>query len=296
MTTWTELAVRVAKTEVDSVELVLTDHEAVAITISSAEQTQAESDAVFDLLDNQLRLWRFVEVVGLFEEDFQLEPLINALAKAGVDRQHLLVKQVKDEDWVLRWQQEQKPLSFGQGLYVCPPNAELPKDAKQVIKLEPGMAFGTGTHPTTAMCLRWIATYPWQGDEIAIDFGCGSSVLAMAMSKCGAKDVYACDIDPTAIEVSQYNLKINEIENTSLYLNQDLPILRADILIANILLEPLIAEKSAIAARLNAGAAIAMSGILSAQAARLIAAYRHEFELELFETEHDWALVAGKKL
>lgn len=291
MTMWREICVRVAKAQVERVEDILQSNGAVAVTISSAEK----SEEIFDVLDNEFRLWRYVEVVGLFDEDFEYDGVLITLAAEGLAQSSVSVRELAEQDWVLRWQNEQRPLWFGNGLYLCPPNSQAPTDAKYIIELEPGMAFGTGTHATTAMCLQWIAAQSWNGTEIAIDFGCGSAVLAIAMAKCGAKSVYGCDIDPTAIDVSKQNIKINRTRNVSVSENTELPALKANVLVANILLEPLISEKPAILARTTAGARIVLSGILTPQVTQLIAAFEPEFELALVNSQEDWALVAGTK-
>ena len=206
------------------------------------------------------------------------------------------ISTVADQDWVSRWQQAQRPLNFVHGLFICPPDMTPPAEATRIVTLAPGMAFGTGTHPTTEMCLRWIAARDWHQNASMLDFGCGSGVLAIATANCGAKEILACDIDTSALAVARANAELNKLDRVQLFANVDLPNRQVDVLIANILLEPLIAEKTAITDHLKTGGELVMSGILSEQTTRLITAFSPEFTLEVSATLDGWALVTGKKL
>lgn len=289
--TWRQVSSRIAKTAVEDIEAIYLTHGALAVTASAAEK----SEEIFDHLDHQFRLWRFVEVAALYPYEVDLASLLIDLTLAGVEAENLQVIEIADQDWVLNWQRALTPLAFGHGLYICPIDTPQPSDARIVVRLEPGMAFGTGTHPTTAMCLKWIAARAWDETKIALDYGCGSGILALAMAKAGAKTVYGCDIDHTALEVARENQRINLQDNIFWSLNCDLPQLSAEVLIANILLEPLIGEKAAMLQRMMPGAEIVMSGILVSQAERLINAFSPHFELAVIATDEQWALVAGTK-
>ena len=296
MAEWREISVRVASDGVEKVESIFTSRGALAVTVSSAEQTQE----IFDLLDHQYRLWRFVQVTGLFSEDVDRESILVALRACGISGELIQVDELEDQDWVLRYQQAQKPLDFGHGLFLCPPDVTPPADAERIIVLEPGMAFGTGTHPTTRMCLRWIAAKHWHADTMAIDFGCGSGVLAIAMAKCGVGTILGCDIDPQAIEVARANAALNREGKIEFCLNDALspnpfPSDKANAIIANILLEPLINEKPNLDKHLKPGGELVLSGILDNQTDRLIGAFAPEFALEVTCVEEGWALVVGTK-
>ena len=291
MSAWREICVRATRSEVAQIESILEDHQAVAVTESAAEQTEE----IFDLLDQQHRLWRSVRITGLFPAEVETQAVLSDLMAAGVASSDIELSAVADQDWVLHWQQAQRPLDFGQGLFICPPDEEPPAEATRVVLLAPGMAFGTGTHPTTAMCLRWIAARDWHADHSMLDFGCGSGVLAIATAKCGVNEILACDIDVSALAVARANAELNKVEQLQLCVNADLPNRQVDVIIANILLEPLIAEKAVIASHLKTGGELVLSGILSEQTARLIAAFAPEFTLEVSSTQDDWALLTGKK-
>ena len=282
---------RVARENVADIESVFEESAALAVTVSSAEQTEE----IFDLLDQQYRLWRFVEVTGLFTAEENHETIIDSLIATGVVKAELETRLIADQDWVLRWQQDQQPLDFGHGLYICSPKIEAPAAAQTVVLLEPGMAFGTGTHPTTAMCLSWIAARAWDEGMRVVDFGCGSGVLAIAASKRGAGQVCGCDIDTQALEVARANAVLNETCHVPFYLNKDLPAHEADVVIANILLEPLIAEKNTINKHMKTGGVVVLSGILSDQKERLKTAFAPEFALEVICTDQDWVLMVGEK-
>ncbi len=292
MTRWQEISTRVEKNLVDRIEDIYAAHDAAAISVSAAQTTEE----IFDLLDNEFRLWRHVEVVGLFDAQQDVSTILLALSIVeGVAQKNIECREIEDQDWVSRWQHQQKPLDFGHGLVICPPSLAASVPSSRQILLEPGMAFGTGTHPTTKMCLQWIAARNWSQQETALDLGCGSGVLAMAMSKCGAGRVHACDIDPQALVVAEANVRKNAITNIDIALNADLSLEKADVVVANILLEPLIAEKSLIEKTMAAGAELVMTGILADQAETLVAAFEAEFALKIVSTEQDWALVAGRK-
>ncbi|MGR8949944.1 MAG: 50S ribosomal protein L11 methyltransferase [Gammaproteobacteria bacterium] len=289
MPQWQEISARLDRELVEQVEDIYTAYGAAAITTSSAEQ----AEEIFDLLDNEFRLWRFVEIVGLFPIEMDPAAILLELNLAGIEKQNLIVSEVKDQDWVLRWQQEQKPQDFGHGLVVSPPDLAASLSSPRILILEPGRAFGTGTHPTTKMCLRWIAAREWKKNEVAVDLGCGSGILAMAMAKCGAGEIFACDIDPLALQVAGENVVKNSINNITVLLNEQLTVVNADVVVANILLEPLITEKPFIEKLMRTGAELVMTGILKQQASNLIAAFAPHFQLEVTCTDEEWALVTG---
>ena len=292
MARWQEISTRVEKNLVDQIEDIYAAHNAAAVSVSAAETTEE----IFDLLDNEFRLWRHVEVVGLFDAQQDVSTILLALSIVeGVAQKNIERREVEDQDWVSRWQQQQKPLDFGHGLVICPPSLAASVPGPRQILLEPGMAFGTGTHPTTKMCLQWIAARDWSQQETALDLGCGSGVLAMAMAKCGAGQVHACDIDPRALVVAQANVRENKLTNIDLGLNEELNLEKADVVVANILLEPLIAEKPLIEKTMSDGAELVMTGILTDQAETLVAAFEAEFALEIIATEQEWAMVGGRK-
>ncbi|MEM7467757.1 MAG: 50S ribosomal protein L11 methyltransferase [Pseudomonadota bacterium] len=291
MTSWREISVRVEKDSVDEIEEILSAYGAEVVNIASAEQTEE----IFDLLDKELRLWRYVEISGLFPNDSNPDPLLLALTTADIAQEDISVSSVENQDWVANWQRDLKPTNFGNGLFVCPPDIAPPSEATRIVQLVPGMAFGSGSHPTTAMCLRWIGARDWASVNSAVDFGCGSGILAIAMALCGAKEVYACDIDPDALNVAAENIAQNELDNVFVSSNEALSDAPKKMLVANILLEPLIAEKNKIAQQLAPGGVLAMSGILKDQSERLIEAYSENFSLTVAAVEEEWALVTGNR-
>lgn len=291
MTSWREISVRVEKDSVDEIEEILSAYGAEVVNIASAEQTEE----IFDLLDKELRLWRYVEISGLFPNDSNPDPVLLALTTADIAQEDISVSSVENQDWVANWQRDLKPTNFGNGLFVCPPDIAPPSEATRIVQLVPGMAFGSGSHPTTAMCLRWIGARDWASVNSAVDFGCGSGILAIAMALCGAKEVYACDIDPDALNVAAENIAQNELDNVFVSSNEALSDAPKKMLVANILLEPLIAEKNKIAQQLAPGGVLAMSGILKDQSERLIEAYSENFSLTVAAVEEEWALVTGNR-
>ena len=200
---------------------------------------------------------------------------------------------VDDEDWVRRTQAQFQPVQISNRLWVIP-SWHQPPDADALnIHIDPGLAFGTGTHPTTRLCLHWLEA-TLSGGEQVLDYGCGSGILAIAAMKLGAGSAIGIDIDEAAVATAQYNSHRNQIVATFRTADAALNI-TADIVIANILANPLLLLAPALTGHLRAGGHIALSGILESQAHEVIAAYRPAFTLAPFATDGGWVCLAGTK-
>jgi len=197
-----------------------------------------------------------------------------------------------DEDWVRRSQAQFTPTEIGARLWIGPTWHE-PPPGRIAVRLDPGLAFGTGTHPTTKLVLNFLARNV-KGGERVLDYGCGSGILAIAAAKLGAARVDAVDVDPQAVETAAANARANGVALRAA-LPEALPAAPYDIVVSNILAQPLIALAPLLAARTAAQGRIALAGILEAQAADVTASYRPWFELQSEETDEGWALVAGKR-
>ena len=192
------------------------------------------------------------------------------------------------------WMDDFHPMKFGQNLWIYPSWSEVPDDESVKIKLDPGLAFGTGTHPTTAMCLEWLDNNPPQGKSV-VDFGCGSGILAIAAIKLGATEVIATDIDPQALTATlsnQLNNDIPEAQITS-YLPNDMPTLKTDLMLANILCGPLVSLAPELCASTKQGGKIVLSGILKEQQAMLKETYQNYCHNIQFATSGDWVRMTG---
>jgi len=197
---------------------------------------------------------------------------------------------VVEQDWVRLTQSQFTPVDITPDFWIVPTWHEPPAQAKQIIRLDPGLAFGTGTHPTTRMCLRWIATHPLNGQRV-LDYGCGSGILAIGAAKFGAKDIDAVDIDTAAVESSLLNAQANHVT-----LNTGLPDLAKgvyDTVLANILATPLKVLAPLLCAHVASKGSLVLAGILERQAQELQQAYAAYIDLQVSDTQEGWILMTA---
>lgn len=243
-----------------------------------------------------ISLWQDTVVTGLFPAEQPLEAIINYLKKQqalGVIQQ-LEIKEVADEDWERRCLDTFVPICFAKNLWVCP-SWQTPPDPNAInIILDPGLAFGTGTHATTALCLEWLAANI-DSQEIVIDYGCGSGILALAALKLGAQRVFAVDHDPQALQATTQNGKINQLASPELEVyspDVDLPN-TADLLIANILAKPLISLAEYFSRLVKPQGQILLSGVLKEQKSAIIQAYEPWFDMQVPVFKEEWTRLVG---
>ena len=242
-------------------------------------------------------VWKQTRVVALFSEDADVPAAMRMVATllSLPAAPPYKTETVADQDWVRVWMDRWQPLHFGANLWVVPSWLTPPDaDAANII-LDPGMAFGTGTHATTAMCLEWLAAHPPRNLEV-IDYGCGSGILAIAALKLGAAHALATDTDPQALAVRHENAERNQVtERLALYLPDAVPAqASADVVLANILAGPLVQLAPRLTALVRPGGRLILSGLLANQAAEVEAAYAAHFVFE--RRVHDgWAMLAGQK-
>jgi len=203
------------------------------------------------------------------------------------------VARVEDEDWVRRSQAQFKPLAIGSRLWIVPSWCEPPSDAQTVVRLDPGLAFGTGTHPSTRLALGFLEQRIHGGERV-LDYGCGSGILAIAAAKLGAGPVDAVDLDPAAVEATAANARANAVAVRTLPAGALAPAVY-DVVVSNILLQPLIVLAPLLATRVAGGGRLALAGILESQARELGAAYQPWFALEVSARQDGWALLAGER-
>lgn len=246
-------------------------------------------------------LWNQVTLIALFDAE---QPLAEQMAQLsalysqeyGQDFPTYKLELVEDKDWVREWMDTFKPMPFGDRLWICPSWLE-PEDPQAVnLKLDPGLAFGTGTHATTALCLKWLDGQDVTG-KTTVDFGCGSGILGIAALLLGAKHMVGIDIDPQAVLATNENAERNDIAKDALevYLPEDAPQTQADIVLANILAGPLVELKDAILSYLLPGGDLVLSGILASQAQDVVDAYSQECDdIEVTEQE-GWVRITARK-
>jgi ribosomal protein L11 methyltransferase len=204
--------------------------------------------------------------------------------------QVLGVNVVPDQDWVRLTQSQFAPVEITSEFWIVPTWHEPPEQAKQVIRLDPGLAFGTGTHPTTRMCLRWIAAHPMP--ERVLDYGCGSGILAIGASKYGAQAVFAVDIDEAAVQSTELNAEANHVSLIAGL--PDKAVGSFGLVLANILATPLKVLAPLLCAHVTQGGHLVLAGILERQADELIAAYAPYCQLSVSDAEDGWILMTAK--
>jgi ribosomal protein L11 methyltransferase len=263
----------------------------------SVTYMDAEDEPVYEPAIGETKIWSNTEVIALYELD--AEP---TLIKTRVYDQfkaeqlhHWRHEQIADQEWERAWMEFYKPMKFGDSLWVCPTDQERYEPGTVCLTLDPGLAFGTGTHPTTALCLGWLASHDLTGKTV-IDYGCGSGILAVAAVLLGAKRAHAVDIDPQAITATQSNALKNKVaDKITCYLPEQFAPFQADIVLANILAKPLIEMAEPISSLLAPGGQLVLSGILHEQAESVMNAYRQYLTFSTPILQEDWIRLDGIK-
>ena len=287
---WIQLTLLTDKANNEKAEQALLDAGALSVTFKDAED-----NPVLEPLPGETPLWESIILTGLYEADINTESLKQQIHKQLGDKTKLKLEALEDKDWVRAWMDDYKPMQFGKRLWVCPKHITPPQPDAVNLMLDPGLAFGTGTHPTTALCLEWLDAANVSNKQI-LDFGCGSGVLAIAALLLKAQHCDGTDIDPQAIIASKDNAKANHVaDRLDLFLPADMPDKKYDIVLANILAGPLTELAESLAAYCKPGAYIVLSGILETQADKIIQAYTPWFKLDPIMVKDEWIRVTGTK-
>ena len=294
-----ELSLTARHAEQERLELALEDAGALAVTLLDADADTPNERAILEPGVGETPLWGEIELTALFDADADRAGLVHVLTELvpELEPARIRFRAVEDQDWTRAWMDRFQPMRFGRRLWIYPSNIEPPADDADavVVRLDPGLAFGTGTHPTTALCLEWLDGLDLAGKRVT-DFGCGSGVLAIAALKLGAARVDGIDNDPQAIEASRDNAGRNDVAGRlDLYLPQDYPDAPADAFVANILAGPLAELAPRFAACVKPGAPIALSGILDGQQQELLDRYAEWFEELEVATREDWVRISGRR-
>ena len=289
---WLQLSLDTNEDQAPILELVLENLGALSVTLGDAGD-----QPLLEIPPETEQLWQHTRVTALFEGEQDQQQLQDELAEALSESliNRLRWERIEDRIWERVWLEHFKPMSFGKRLWVCPAGETIEQPDSIVIQLDPGLAFGTGTHPTTALCLEWLDGQALDG-KCVIDYGCGSGILAIAALKLGAASAIAIDHDHQALQASQDNAEKNGVaERLSTYLPDEAPNLSADYLVANILAGPLIALASHLATRINPNGQFALSGILAEQADEVANNYQKFAELSPIKQREEWILISGTK-
>lgn len=289
---WLEVHIQTTAPAADEIGDTLLSFGAHALTLKDAGD-----QPIFEPTLHQVpALWPDTTLIGLFDLETAIEPVIaylDAQQRDGTIR-HYTLQPLADEDWERRCLDSFKPMCFGNRLWICPSWLTPPDPQAVNVVLDPGLAFGTGTHPTTALCLAWLDEHI-QGGETIIDYGCGSGILAIAALKLGADRAIAIDHDNKALETTTENAQLNQISSPKLttYLPENDPGQPADLLIANILAQPLIQLAPRLATLVKPQGKILLSGILREQAELVIAAYTPWFNMQPPVFNEEWVRLNG---
>jgi len=287
---WQQLTFQVDKQQADLFSDAL--HECGAASVSLQD---AADQPLFEPGPGETPLWQHVDVVGMFAEDTDIPQILGNL-KQQLDCDELprwQLSELQDQDWVRVWMDDFKPIQFADNLWICP-SWMTPLDEYAVnIILDPGLAFGSGTHPTTAMCLQWLGNTDLTGKTV-IDYGCGSGVLAVAAALLGAATVWAIDNDPQALQATEENARNNKVSERIHYgLPDALPAMKADIIVANIIAGPLIELAPLLAAHHHADGELALSGILETQVDSVRQCYQQWYQMDTTTQQQEWCRLTG---
>ncbi|OCX22949.1 ribosomal protein L11 methyltransferase [Stutzerimonas xanthomarina] len=287
---WLQLRLAIAPEQASTLEDALLGVGAVSVTFMDAED-----QPIFEPDLGTTPLWSKTHLLALFEADVVESNLLAHLQLlAGGELPDYQLERIEDQDWERSWMDNFQPMRFGRRLWIVPSWHAAPEPDAVNLLLDPGLAFGTGTHPTTALCLEWLDEQDLRGQQV-IDFGCGSGILAIAALLLGAEQAIGTDIDPQALEASRDNAGRNGIDPARfpLYLPEQLPAAQADMVVANILAGPLVALAPQITALVKPGGRLALSGVLAEQAEEVRAAYRDTFDLDPTEEKDGWVRISG---
>ena len=291
---WLQLTLETDKDSAEQLSELLDKFGALSVSLIALSDEAVYSQAV----NSDTEFWDRTRLIALLHEDTDLDIMLVCLRdRVGVEKifsHH--IELLKDKDWVNEYKQGLGPVVFGNQLCICPSWCELPENVGHHIILDPGLAFGTGTHVTTALCLEWLAKNSI-GGQCVIDFGCGSGILALAALRLGAAEAYAVDIDPQAIQVTRENAERNHLTENMIVAHPDeieLPV--ADVLLANILFDSLQELAHIFANQMKPQGKIVLSGILAVQAEECLSTYASWFNMEPPLFRQEWTMLQGTRL
>lgn len=294
---WLQIKTLVPPSQAAQVEDWLMQAGACAITL-----TDAKDEPVFEPIRGTTPLWSSTQILGLYDGKLEASRLIQQLENQWhntfptLPPPQIQFEILEDKDWIREWMDSFQPLPMGQRLWVVP-SWQTPPDPQAVnLLLDPGLAFGTGTHPTTALCLQWLDAQSLEGKQL-LDYGCGSGILAIAGLLLGAEKAWGVDLDPQALQASHNNARLNQInvERFPVCYPEQCPAMSCDILVANILAGPLIDLAPSLALKLKPGGQLALSGILEHQAQAVMEAYQPWFELDDVAQQQEWVRISGRR-
>ena len=288
---WLQVRLAITPEQAETYEDALLEVGAVSVTFMDAED-----QPIFEPDLGTTPLWSHTHLLALFEADTDETALLahlQLLCGGALPEHH--VERIEDQDWERSWMDGFQPMRFGQRLWIVPSWHAAPQPDAVNLLLDPGLAFGTGTHPTTALCLEWLDGQNLDNCSV-LDFGCGSGILAIAALLLGAPQAAGTDIDPQALEATASNADTNGVGDRIATSQPDDPMEGPfDIVVANILAGPLMQSAAAIADKQEPGGRIALAGVLAEQAEDVIAAYERWYHLEIGGEREEWVRIEGSR-
>ncbi|HEY1891560.1 MAG TPA: 50S ribosomal protein L11 methyltransferase [Steroidobacteraceae bacterium] len=267
-----------------------------AIAVSFVDADETDARPVLEPAPGEFRLWPAARMQALFPADADRDAVVRALSRSlGVDPQQLRARAVADRAWEREWLRDFHAMRFGRRLWVCPWHEQVVEPGAAVVRMDPGLAFGTGTHATTALCLEWLDSHPPR-DGAVVDFGCGSGLLALAALRLGASCASCFDIDPQALIATRDNASANGLSEQVRLCDSAAAIpWGADLLLANILCGPLVALAPAFADIVRPAGALVLSGLMEPEISEVTRAYDTWFDMGSFGVRESWVCLWGRR-
>ncbi|WP_175813389.1 50S ribosomal protein L11 methyltransferase [Burkholderia contaminans] len=292
-----ELVVELAREHAEALSDALLELGALSVSVEDADADTPDEQPLFGEpgLVPDRTAWQHSRVVALLAADHEPAVLLAAAAnEIGVaETPAFTVREVEEQDWVRLTQSQFEPIPIGERIWVVPSWHDAPDPDALILELDPGLAFGTGSHPTTRLCMEWLEQSVKPGQSV-LDYGCGSGILAILAKKCGANPVIGIDIDPQAVESARQNSERNHAEVTY-GLPDACPDGEFDIVVANILSNPLKLMASMLASKIKPGGRIALSGVLARQADEVAAVYARYVDISVWREHEGWVCLAGTR-
>ncbi|KWC74286.1 ribosomal protein L11 methyltransferase [Burkholderia cepacia] len=292
-----ELVVELAREHAEALSDALLELGALSVSVEDADADTPDEQPLFGEpgLVPDRTAWQHSRVVALLAAEHEPAVLLAAAAnEIGIaETPTFVVREVEEQDWVRLTQSQFEPIPIGERIWVVPSWHDAPDPDALILELDPGLAFGTGSHPTTRLCMEWLEQSVKPGQSV-LDYGCGSGILAILAKKCGANPVIGIDIDPQAVESARQNSERNRAEVTY-GLPDACPDGEFDIVVANILSNPLKLMASMLASKVKPGGRIALSGVLARQADEVAAVYARYVDISVWREHEGWVCLAGTR-
>ncbi len=289
---WLQLRININRDSANRVEFAMSRAGSLSITLEdNADQP------IFEPALGETPLWDETRITGLFDADIDSQTVLDQiLQQSEIPPAAAQWQILEDKDWQREWMQYFKPIQCADNFWICPSWTEMPDPEAVNLMLDPGLAFGTGTHPTTFLCLRWLATQNVQ-DQSIIDYGCGSGILGIAALLLGASSATGIDIDPQALVATHENISRNNLDPQlfPVYFPDKCPEEQTDFVLANILAGPLVELAPKLTSLIKPGGKICLSGILDTQKHAIVDAYSRVINIDSIEEKENWLCITGTK-